>query len=56
MTRFNPNHPLVKALRGWDEIRPTAECVHCNGTGLAPGDGTTECGFCEPESTNHPTT
>jgi hypothetical protein len=31
---------------GWDSVHPTAECLHCHGTGLAPGDGTTECGFC----------
>ena len=37
MTQFNPNHPLVLATRGWDKIS----------TGLAPGDGQTECGFCE---------
>lgn len=45
--RYNPRHPLVLALKGWDEVKPTAECFHCEGTGLAPGDGTTECGFCE---------
>lgn len=33
-------------MRGWDDVRPTNECLHCHGTGLAPGDGRTECGFC----------
>jgi len=23
------------------------ECPYCLGTGLAPGDGKTKCGFCE---------
>ena len=23
------------------------ECPYCEGTGLAPGDGKTKCGFCE---------
>ncbi len=32
---------------GWDDIVPTAECLHCGGTGQAPGEGHTECGFCE---------
>lgn len=31
----------------WDAVRPTSECVHCDGTGVAPGDGSTECGFCD---------
>lgn len=25
----------------------TSECDTCGGTGLAPGDGATECGFCD---------
>lgn len=33
-------------FRNWDKIRPTSECRHCLGTGVAPGDGNTECGFC----------
>ncbi len=33
-------------FRNWDKIRPTSECRHCLGTGRAPSDGTTECGFC----------
>lgn len=49
MTMFNPTHPLVLAMRGWDDVRPTTECLHCDGTGLAPGDGQTECGFCEAD-------
>lgn len=31
----------------WDAIRDTPNCLHCHGTGIAPGDGRTECGFCE---------
>lgn len=32
---------------GWDDIRPTDECLHCGGTGSAPSsDGKTDCGFC----------
>ncbi len=23
------------------------ECPYCEGTGLAPGDGRTKCGFCD---------
>lgn len=23
------------------------KCLHCRGSGLAPGDGRTECGFCD---------
>lgn len=46
MTTFNPAHPLVLALKGWDSVKFTDECLHCNFTGKAPGDGLTECGFC----------
>lgn len=31
---------------GWDALRQTENCLHCHGTGIAPGDGKTECGFC----------
>lgn len=48
MTKFNENHPLVLSLKGWDRVRPTANCPHCKGTNKAPGDGRTECGFCDP--------
>ena len=39
-------------LEHWDDVRLTSECLHCKGTGRAPGDGDTACGFCEadPES------
>lgn len=47
MTYHNPRHPLNLAMRGWDEVKLTSECLHCNGSGKAPGDGRTECGFCE---------
>ncbi len=30
---------------GWDDVRPTSECRHCQGTGMA--DEHNECGFCE---------
>lgn len=30
----------------WDMVRDTPDCPYCAGTGLAPGDGQTECGFC----------
>lgn len=36
-------------FRNWDKIRPTSECRYCLGTGLAPGNGQTECGFCSKE-------
>lgn len=26
---------------------PTADCSTCHGTGTAPGDGRTKCGFCD---------
>lgn len=45
--QYRPDHPLVMAMKGWDKIRPTSECLHCDGSGDAPGDGRTECGFCE---------
>lgn len=40
-----------RLFAGWDDVRPTSECPHCHGTGLAPGDGQTECGFCETSPT-----
>lgn len=49
MTQFRPDHPLVLAMKGWDDVRPTSKCHHCKGSGTAPGDGATECGFCEPD-------
>jgi hypothetical protein len=30
----------------WDAIVPTKDCQHCRGSGIAPSDGNTECGFC----------
>lgn len=50
MTIFNPDNPFVLAMKGWDAIVPTSECRHCEGTGIAPGDGTTDCGFCIPDN------
>lgn len=38
---------LPSIFRDWDAIRPTSECLHCKGSGIAPGDGRTECGFCD---------
>lgn len=38
---------VVAPLDRWDSVRPTECCRHCNGTGRAPGDGRTACGFCE---------
>lgn len=37
---------LKETLRNWDAPRTTADCPYCHGTGLAPGDGKTKCGFC----------
>lgn len=34
-------------FKNWDAIRATSRCLHCRGSGVAPGDGRTECGFCE---------
>lgn len=51
MTIFDRTHSLVKAMRGWDDVRPTNECLHCHGSGRAPGDGKTLCGFCEGTKT-----
>lgn len=36
---------LGPMLAAWDKPRPTAECRHCHGTGMA--DESNECGFCE---------
>lgn len=36
----------------WDDIRDTPDCPHCAGTGIAPGDGATECGFCDDGEAN----
>ena len=45
------NDPQIRRMfDGWDDIVPTSECRHCQGTGLGPGDGKTECGFCQGES------
>lgn len=41
------HRPSVPLFDGWDRLRPTSQCRHCHGTGRAPGDGRTECGFCE---------
>lgn len=43
----NPRHPLNIALHWSGKPTPTSECLHCDGSGKAPGDGRTECGFCE---------
>ena len=37
---------LASLFEGWDDIRKTADCRHSDGTGKAPGDGKTHCGFC----------
>lgn len=37
---------LRSTLLNWDRIRETKDCPHCQGTGIAPGDGRTKCGFC----------
>lgn len=46
MTRFSNEYKQKYGFGGWDDPRPTKECLMCNGTGIAPGDGETECGFC----------
>ena len=39
---------LVEGLRGWDDVKPTSECLHCsNGQDSPSSDGRTECGFCD---------
>lgn len=39
---------LLAIFRGWDAVRGTETCPHCNASGLAPSsDERTECGFCE---------
>lgn len=55
MTQFRPDHPLVLAMKDWDRVRPTSECLHCSRTGIAPGDGKTECGFCEADEVDYRT-
>lgn len=45
---FREDHPLVLAMKGWDDVKPTSKCLHCRGTGQAPGTGS-ECGFCEKD-------
>lgn len=46
--QYRYERDLQPIFDGWDDVRPTADCLHCNGTGLAPsGDGRTPCGFCE---------
>ncbi len=54
MTQFNPAHPFVLAMKNWDVTKKTSECLHCHGTGLAPGDGRTECGFCDARPAPEP--
>lgn len=44
MTMFTEEYRQM--FRDWDKPRPTSECLHCHGSGIAPGDGETECGFC----------
>lgn len=51
---INPDNPFVLAMKNWDAIVPTSECRHCEGTGIAPGDGTTDCGFCEADKPSAP--
>ena len=55
MTSFDPEY-LAKfghPLKGWDDPRPTEECLHCKGSGMTDPDN--ECGFCfrtpEPDDT-----
>lgn len=43
-------------FRDWDKVKKRLDCLHCNGTGIAPGDGRTECGFCEEEPWESPAT
>lgn len=31
----------------YDALRNPQDCLHCHGTTRAPGDGRTECGFCD---------
>ena len=50
MTAFDPESNIVKAMKGWDDVKPTSACLHCQGTNRAPGDGRTECGFCIPDA------
>lgn len=38
---------FLRLFADWDKPRNTSECPHCDGTGLAPGDGRTSCGFCD---------
>ena len=45
MTQFSEK--FLQSFRNWDKVRKTKDCLHCHGTGKAPGDGKTECGFCE---------
>lgn len=42
----NPHYTFPKMFRDWDKVRETKDCPYCHGTGKAPGDGATECGFC----------
>lgn len=35
--------------RDYDKVVPTSKCLHCDGSGIAPSDGYTECGFCEDD-------
>ncbi len=44
MTQFSDKWQAM--FHNWDKIKLTKDCLHCHGTGLAPGDGETECGFC----------
>lgn len=53
MTTWRPDHSLVLAMMGWDDVKPTSECLHCRGTGRAPGNGRTECGFCDNNNTDN---
>lgn len=46
MTSYNPAFKARYGLGGWDDPRPTSECLHCRGTGMA--DENNECGFCFP--------
>lgn len=36
-------------IQSWDAIVPTAECLHCHGSGHANGDPSdpNPCGFCD---------
>lgn len=46
MTSFDPEYlaRFGHPFKGWDDPRPTKQCLHCHGTGKA--DEHNDCGFC----------